>query len=251
MRYFSRIRLDVSHPRAAEALQAAHIADAYRDHQWLWRFFSTNQPKPRDFVFRRMDPEGADRHPIYYVVSKHPPVTQHPAWTVESREYSPKITAGERFSFELRANPVVTRGGQRHDVVMDGKTASARRAGHTTWTELEAAKQTEITELGYAYIHQQISVWLDGSDKQPGFALRHGFSIARSIGGDQPALRADAYRRHRLADKDSGARRAWFTSIDLSGDLVVTDETLFRSALYDGVGHAKAFGCGLLLIRRM
>lgn len=35
---------------------------------------------------------------------------------------------------------------------------------------------------------------------------------------------------------------------DLSGVLEVTDETLFAGAMTQGIGRAKAFGCGLMLV---
>jgi CRISPR system Cascade subunit CasE len=42
-----------------------------------------------------------------------------------------------------------------------------------------------------------------------------------------------------------------FSAVDFSGELLVTDPKLFQQALFDGLGHAKAFGCGLLLVRRI
>ena len=41
-----------------------------------------------------------------------------------------------------------------------------------------------------------------------------------------------------------------FSTVDLSGELTVLEPEIFANALYDGIGHAKAFGCGLLLVRR-
>ena len=42
-----------------------------------------------------------------------------------------------------------------------------------------------------------------------------------------------------------------FSSVDFSGELSVLDADLFSGALTRGVGHANAFGCGLLLVRRL
>ncbi|RYD61629.1 MAG: type I-E CRISPR-associated protein Cas6/Cse3/CasE, partial [Verrucomicrobiaceae bacterium] len=41
-----------------------------------------------------------------------------------------------------------------------------------------------------------------------------------------------------------------FTSVDLTGQLTVTDPTAFQAMLLQGLGHAKAFGCGLMVVRR-
>ncbi len=41
-----------------------------------------------------------------------------------------------------------------------------------------------------------------------------------------------------------------FSTVDFSGELSVVGPAAFGGALRDGIGHAKAFGCGLLLVRR-
>lgn len=35
------------------------------------------------------------------------------------------------------------------------------------------------------------------------------------------------------------------------GELMITNPELFQLALFNGLGHAKAFGCGLMLVRRI
>jgi len=62
---------------------------------------------------------------------------------------------------------------------------------------------------------------------------------------DETALTVAAYQQH-------GGKRDQlrFSTVDFSGELVVTDTERFANALLGGVGRAKAFGCGLLLVRR-
>lgn len=250
MSYFSRIQLDATHPDVELALYAVAGAGAHSEHQWLWRFFSTDRDAVRDFVFRRMDPDSRHAHAVYYLVSQRQPRAPHPAWRVDTREYAPRIVPGTRLAFELRVNPVVTRSGHRHDIVMDAKAALATDAGYAAWTEMPATQQATITEQGYAFIQQRVARWLDGTLGEPGFAARHGFALVQHA-GNIPPLRVDGYRRHRLAAKDKNdQQRAWFSSIDLAGKLTVTDAERFTAALHHGAGHAKAYGCGLLLIRR-
>ncbi|WP_372703564.1 type I-E CRISPR-associated protein Cas6/Cse3/CasE [Candidatus Accumulibacter contiguus] len=67
---------------------------------------------------------------------------------------------------------------------------------------------------------------------------RLGFEIV------QESLLVEAYTQH--AEKKGSLR---FSSVDFSGVLRVTDAAAFSDALYGGIGHAKAFGCGLLLVR--
>ena len=67
-----------------------------------------------------------------------------------------------------------------------------------------------------------------------------------SMNGD--GLNVEGYEQHR---GKRGELR--FSTVDFSGSLRVVDPAVLRTALFSGVGHAKAhakaFGCGLLLIR--
>jgi CRISPR system Cascade subunit CasE len=70
------------------------------------------------------------------------------------------------------------------------------------------------------------------------------------------AVRVDGYDQIRLSRSASGPRGRSGTAVQLSvldfdGILEVLDPETFLSALYRGFGKAKAFGCGLMLIRRV
>jgi len=78
--------------------------------------------------------------------------------------------------------------------------------------------------------------WLVGRSDKAGFRL-HGNPV---IGG---------YRQHAL-DKASRRSPIQFSSVDYEGLLEVTDVDAFTARLLEGLGRAKAFGCGLMLIRR-
>jgi hypothetical protein len=51
--------------------------------------------------------------------------------------------------------------------------------------------------------------------------------------------------RHR--DNDAAGAEV----LDFTGEMTVLDACKLGSALTQGIGHAKAFGCGLLLVRRV
>jgi len=61
---------------------------------------------------------------------------------------------------------------------------------------------------------------------------------------DLDALRAYGYQQHR-----GKGDRLRISTIDFNGRLRVDDPQTLRSALFSGVGHGKAFGCGLLLVK--
>ena len=65
---------------------------------------------------------------------------------------------------------------------------------------------------------------------------------------DGDSLIVEGYEQHR---GKRGELR--FSTVDFSGSLRVVDPAVLRTALFSGVGHAKAhnkaFGCGFLLTR--
>jgi len=61
---------------------------------------------------------------------------------------------------------------------------------------------------------------------------------------DPATLRVEGYEQQR---GKGGELR--ISTVDFHGHLQVVDAQALRQALFMGVGHAKAFGCGLLLVR--
>lgn len=61
---------------------------------------------------------------------------------------------------------------------------------------------------------------------------------------DKSTLNVAAYEQH-------GGKRGQlrFSTVDLAGELVVTDAERFATTLASGIGRAKAFGFSLLLVR--
>jgi len=61
-------------------------------------------------------------------------------------------------------------------------------------------------------------------------------------------FQAEGYQWHALPRK---GKDAGFSSVDFEGEIEVMDTELFTKALFDGIGPAKGFGCGLMLVRRL
>lgn len=192
----------------------------YRIHQALWNLFDSDPDATRDFLYRQ---EGQADELAFLVLSKRKPGTDNGLWHIQTKPYAPRLQAGQHLAFSVRINPVVKRrddsGRQyRHDLVMDLKKNDPESAD----------TQAERVQLAA----QQ---WLSARQSQYGFEL-----VENSIIGE-------AYRQWRFGGK--GGNRISFSSIDCSGRLTVSNAGRFESALMKGVGPAKAFGCGLLLIR--
>jgi CRISPR system Cascade subunit CasE len=215
--------------------QAAHelAQSPYAEHQWLWQFFPSGEEQTRDFIFRR---HTLEQIPRFYVVSQRPPVAFSEAWHVQSRSYDPQLLEGQRLSFQLYANPVVTKKNsagksQRHDVVMQAKKQILAERGLRFDAKWKDLPDEGTNPLLYELVHNSCIDWLQSR------ARNHGFTVI--------AAGVEAYQQNR-----AGKRDIRFSTVDFSGELVVTHPELFQQALFNGLGHSKAFGCGLLLVKR-
>lgn len=245
--YFSRICLRPGAPDTIRSVHESLSDNAYRDHQLVWRFFSASAGTDRNFLFHRYEASNA---PCFYTVSPTPPQPPSDVWDIQTQDYPPEFEVGQRLRFDLRVNPVTSRKSgdksRRHDVVMDAKKRLCAKHGVTQWHQLPK----EHTPPLYTLVHESISRWLlePTSVGANSVACRCGFAIAED---DRKVLHVDAYRQHPLPKmKFSGYGRACISTVDISGVLTVIDAERFTNALTQGIGPAKAFGCGLLLVRR-
>lgn len=230
MSVLSRVRIDLN-GLDREILFDVLNAGAYSAHQLLWRLFPDCEGRP--FLFRQeieAEQKGSDAPcglPLFYVLSQVEPVAIPGLLAVESKTFAPALAAGDRLAFRLRANPTVARrAGQspsvRSDVLMHAKHAFDR-AERTS----PACKHV-MDEAAHDWLHKR--------------AQANGFKLIA-----EPIM--TAYRQHEL-QKNGRRKPIRFSSIDYEGVLVVVDPERFVASLDRGIGRAKAFGCGLMLIRR-
>jgi CRISPR system Cascade subunit CasE len=224
-----------------------HEADAARqweggpfaEHDWLWRSLCGAPNTTPDCLFRRWDLAGTPR---LFALTSQKPLPQNSVWEVTTRDYAPRLAAGTRVRFHVRANPTVmeTRDGrsQRQDVVTRAMLRLLGDRGYGSWEEWVAPDRPSYQSL----IRETCCEWLHGR------AARHGFSLHGET------LCAESYCQHEQDDSrtqlvrqraDSGVP---FSTVDLSGELTVVDPVTFGFALQRGIGRAKPFGCGLLLL---
>jgi len=222
--YFSMIRLrrGVS-PRDITDLTRLN---GYQAHQLVWNLFADRPDRQRDFIYRH---EAVNCWPTFYTVSKRVPVDTAGMWEIMPKEYSPQLRVGQRLGFNLCVNPIRSRRDengrqQRHDVVMEEKL-KLRKGGKSF--DLPGIVQ----DVGLQWLQER--------------AASHGFSIS------QKGTRVDGYQQHKLF-KGKGNKPITFSTLDFNGILTVTEPDVFvEKCLFDGIGPAKGFGCGLMLVRRV
>jgi CRISPR system Cascade subunit CasE len=219
--YLSRmsLRRDASLAALAPLLMPAGTGEqAGTAHRLIWAAFANGPERTRDFLWRQ-DEKGR-----WFVLSSRHPHDPHQLFEIESKLFAPALEEGQRLTFALRANAVVTRKDEkgrpkRSDIVMDrlrsfpkGERASAR--GRLAF---EAGRD-----------------WLAAQGAKAGFSLDQV---------DVIAYRTEKIPRSRYKPIELGV-------LDLEGDITVSRPELFLPALAAGFGKAKGFGCGLMLIRR-
>lgn len=227
MKYFSRFTLNPTNYHARNLLQNIS-QNGYREHQSLWKLFPDEPAASRDFIYR-----GERRHlsRVYYMVSGSKP-ERLDEWEVETRPYQPKLSDGELLSFSLRVNPVITRKSEngksrRHDIVMNAKK-------EMKYKELSSNERPTLSEL----IQTAGLKWLDERK------TKYGFNF------DEKTIIVERYDQHQ-AYKQANKGAIRYSSMDFTGYLKVSDADIFTKTLMTGIGPAKAFGCGLMLVRRI
>jgi CRISPR system Cascade subunit CasE len=236
--FFSRVRIE---PGSLAQIQLLRIlqGNIYAVHQLLWKLFPDDPAAKRDFLFRQefekeqiVFEETMQGMPIFYMVSQRKPDSVPGLIRVEVKKYDPVLEKGMKLLFDLRANPLVARKtagrekSQKHDVLMDEKLKT-RKEGTADKKEIQNRMQNAAKE------------WLIKR------APDCGFSIEKK--DDNYHLIASGYRQHFL--RKSGNSNVRFSSIDFSGVLSVIDPERLKEILFSGIGPAKSFGCGLLLIK--
>lgn len=217
--FISHIRL--SRRPSARALGSLLMPDdkAQRrstQHNLLWSVFADGPERERDFLWRE-EPDGS-----FLVLSARAPNQIDLFEPHRVKPFAPSLASGDRLNFLLRANATrAKRDGKRVDVVMD--------ALHDIPAGKRAALRMELAG-------KEGRAWLERQAEASGFHLidaqAHDYSVETL-----PFYRSRKDRPH-------------FGIIDLSGQLEVKDPDIFLARVARGFGRAKAFGCGLMLVRR-
>lgn len=218
--WLSRVRLRRDPATAALSALIDPEADGARQdahHRLVWTLFAGDPGARRDFLWRA-EGDGA------FTILSHRQPSEAPLFEPpDARPFVPDLAPGDRLAFLLRANATRDRKGLgRVDIVMDrlhGLPAEDRAA-----LRMPRAREAAVE-------------WMAGQGTRAGFRsdcveVQH-YTTATLPG----------YRGQRRGEPRYGL-------LDLSGVLTVTDPDTFLDVLGRGFGRARAFGCGLMLLRR-
>lgn len=222
--YLSRVTLrqDASTASLLPLLMPGESGTHHTGHHLVWSLFADGPDRQRDFLWR----EAAQG--TFYVLSARPPIDSHNLFRLdEPKVFAPVLAEGDRLRFSLRANPVVRRTDSsgrpaKHDVVFDALR-------HHPPCERAPHRMKAVWEQGFA--------WLAAQGRTAGFDV-----------AEKDVIGIDRYQQHQVSRKGRLPMR--FSTLDIDGVLSVRDPSVLLGAIRRGFGAAKAYGCGLMLIRR-
>ena len=264
--YLSHLLIDVGSNPDRPRPGRRWLGNIYHVHQRLSMAFPTDQQRAADPHFLLpFDPAGFERprflfrvdnsieddcpRAIILVQSELKPDWDYAfhnarmflAAEPETRECHPAFPAGGEFRFRIRVNLSKKRKKSedgtdlqkpREGTDAKGRPRSQGKRVALTWRSEEGQQPDEV-----------IQEWFTSKAKRCGFSLRdfHMLYLGWVVGYRSKA------RRENRGDEHSG-RQMKFRSALLEGTLAVTDAPVFAQAIASGIGSAKAFGFGLLVI---
>lgn len=203
-------------------------------HRLIWSLFADAPERSRDFLWRDESGGGGRLGQRFYILSARPPEDRLGLFDIESRRFEPRLAKGDRLRFSLRANPTVA-----------AKQPGAKRGKRIDPVARELAKlpKEKRAERRYEITTEVGQTWLANQGERAGFMLPADPTTGR------PRLSVDG-ANWRVVPRGKGRSPMSFGVLDFEGELEVSDPDAFLATLPQGFGKAKAFGCGLMLIRR-
>lgn len=194
----------------AGTARAQGLADSYAWHKRIWDCFPDAADSKRDFLTRIDTLERAFR---VWVVGRRPP--HRPPWCppeqFAAKEIAPSFFSHSTYAFDLRANPT--------------KRLSTKDTGGE---QRKHGKRIPLMQP------DDLRAWLDRKAEAGGFRIRY----------DRPLEIGPMVENHFRRDGQS----AYHGGVQFRGMLEVTNREKFIATYHAGIGSAKSFGFGLLLL---
>lgn len=183
----------------------------YDIHRALWQLFPDHPDDCREFLFRVEKKERGFGVELLLQSVEVPVSNNQTIRITASREYRLSITNGQRLRFRLRANPIKT---------INDEMGRINRKGMVKKCRVPLIREEEQ------------NTW-----------LKRKLSEACSIETLSVQREEPIYFR-----KKKDQRGGKIQTVMFDGIIRIKDQESFLDRLKDGIGPAKAFGCGLLSI---
>lgn len=204
------LHLTQLHVAYDQAVRLLRLRDSYDWHQHLWQCFPGRDGEARDFLVRIDEKEETYR---VLILSRTAPT--RPAWcpgdNFATKPVPDAFFAHPAYAFSLLANPT--------------KKIRSNAAGERTKNGRRVPLTTREDLIG----------WLERKAAVSGFTF--------DAESTQTVPRGREYFQ-----KDKPRGQGLHASVEFRGRLTVTDPIAFRATVAAGIGSAKAFGFGLLVL---
>ncbi len=237
--FLSRARLRPGHDRLGPILFPDNPAARMgATHRLVWSMFPSDLQE-RPFLYRENAPShavGSSARCELMILSRRTPTDAEGLFDLETKFFAPVLQVGQRLRFSLRANPTA----QKSETDAEGRRKS-RRYDVVMAALKEVEKGAARLEARPRLIQQAGLDWLKRQGDRSGFRLP-----------DQE-VKIDGYEQFDIDPENRRAtrgKRAVHSRLEFEGVLEVTEPQAFLRQLAEGFGRARAFGHGLMLIRR-
>ena len=240
-------RATVALPRSPDLVPRGS-SEAYLLHQAVADLFG-DRPD-RGYLFRAARSRPGGREVLILSRDLPAPLDSIPVqkWGgvvhVETKLFNPALRAGTPLEFQIRVNATRVRRGpdlnskgeprQRRfdvwDIARKELNKERKERDEETWN---ADPRSKITP------HEIYTIW-----------LRDQLAGAATVNEAHVIERGDLRPSRGMGKGSNGFKRIQFVVADLVGSLEVESPERFRETIGQGIGRAKAFGCGLLCISR-
>ncbi len=145
---------------------------------------------------------------------------------------------GQTVSFSLRANPTkrIANPSKGDDMMKGKRVALLREEEQIDWLVRKGDERENGCPGGFEILAKEI--------QEQNHEIRQIVHVNTTIEGKQTGYKKDKRDERRV-------HRMTHLAVRFDGLLRITDLDAFRETLTRGIGPAKAFGCGLMLVRRV
>lgn len=222
------------------------LTDTYAWHQKLWEdCIQKDKDAPRDFLTRIEPMEGAF---LVWILAKRKPI--HPIWCDSAnfgiKEITPSFLVHRYYAFDLITNPVKTliKRGKNGELLYQkdaNGTVKLNSKGKLKRVQGKRIPLVEPNELRDWLLRKSAVRCRDGDTDIPG-----GFRLVKGKPLEITRMTENYFTK---TDKITGKKHtAFHGGVQFRGVLEVTDQKAFSETYYAGIGSAKSFGFGLLLL---